>query len=60
MSERVTLQVQCFETSKRNALKKWAHKNGASVRELIYSMIKREKEIQPVIKKDLEDLVNGN
>lgn len=53
----VSFQVNYFDSDKRAELKKWAEKNGASIKILIYALLNRKDQIQKLIK---EDLASGN
>lgn len=49
MSERTSFQINLFERARRSEFKKWAQKNNASVRLLLYAILKNKEAIQKII-----------
>lgn len=54
-NQKCSLQVNCFDSVKRNELKAWARKNGLSIRILIYTLLAKKEEIQKIIKEAVEN-----
>jgi hypothetical protein len=52
-NERISLQINYFDSDKRTELKNWAKKNGTSIRLLLHALLEKKDEIQPLIEKSI-------